>query len=116
MNLHRNIRTILVSLLVVIVVLYTLYASRSIILGPQLIVHEPTDGAIIATSTITIRGITPQAKTLTLNDQPITVDEIGNFSEIRLLEPGTNVYKLFITDRFGRTNQKILRIYRQYTF
>lgn len=96
--------------------LYTIYAFRNLILGPQLIINEPLDGSLISTSTVIIRGLSPHAKSVTLNDQPITIDEDGNFAEMRLLEPGINVYKLSITDRFERKNQKILRIYRQDTF
>lgn len=116
MSLHRNLRNIILLILAIVAVLYTVYASRNIILGPQLVIYEPVDGAIISTSTVVIRGFVPRAKSVTLNDQAIAVDESGNFAEIRLLEPGHNVYKLLITDRFERKNQKILSIYRQVIF
>ncbi len=116
MSLHRNLRNIILSTLAIIAVLYTVYASRNIIIGPQLVIYEPAGGAVIATSTVVIRGFAPRAKSVTLNDLAIAVDESGNFAEIRLLEPGHNVYKLLITDRFERKNQKILNIYRQDTF
>lgn len=116
MNLRNKLKNISIVLLVVIVIGYSLYTARSLILGPALEVFEPLNGAIISTSTVIIRGHAPNAKTITLNDQPILIDEQGNFAEIRLLEQGENVYKLFITDRFNRKNQEILRIFRQATF
>ncbi len=116
MNLRNRLKNIGIILLILIIVGYSLYTARNLIRGPVLTIYEPADGAIIATTTVILRGYAPNAKIITLNDQPILIDEQGNFGEIRLLEKGENVYKLFIKDRFNRENQKILRIFRQATF
>lgn len=116
MNLRHKLKILGIISLFLIIIIYSLYSSRSLIKGPVLNISEPTDGAVISTSTIIIRGVALNAKTLTLNDQQILVDEQGNFGEIRLLEKGLNVYKLFIKDRFNREHQEILRVFRQDTF
>lgn len=112
MNLRNKIKTIITIALIIIVIGYSLFVARNFIRGPVLYVEYPSS----ATSSITIKGNAPTAKFISLNDLPITIDEKGNFSEVRLLESGYNVYKLFIKDKFNRTNQKILRIYRQDSF
>jgi hypothetical protein len=116
MNLRNRLKNISIVVLIIIVIGYSLYTARNLIRGPVLIIYEPLDGALIATSTVHITGFAPNAKVITLNDQAILIDERGNFAEIRLLEQGENVYKLFITDKFNRKNQKILRVFRQATF
>lgn len=116
MNLRNKLIRFGIFLLISVIVSYSLYTTRNLIRGPVLVVNEPLDGALIATSTVRITGFAPNAKILTLNDQAILIDEQGNFAEIRLLEQGENVYKLFITDKFNRKNQKILRVFRQATF
>lgn len=116
MNLRNKLTNFGLLLLVLIVISYSLFTARSLIRGPVLEVYEPLDGAIISTSTVIIRGFAPNAKVITINDQQIVVDEQGNFGEIRLLEQGENVYKLFIKDKFNRENQRILRVFRQATF
>jgi len=116
MNLRNRIKNISIVVLILIVIGYSLYTARNLIRGPVLVVSEPIDGALVSTSTVIIRGYAPNAKSITLNDQAILIDEQGNFAEIRLLEQGENVYKLYITDRFNRKNQRILRIFRQATF
>lgn len=116
MNLRHKLKIVGSLLLVLIILGYSLYSARNLIRGPALTIIEPLDGAVIATSTVIIRGLAPNAKNITINDQPILIDEQGNFAEIRLLEKGQNVYKLFIKDRFNREHQEILRVFRQDTF
>ncbi len=113
MNLRNKLKNFGILLLILVVVAYSLYTARNLIRGPVLEVYEPLDGALISTSTVVIRGFAPNAKIITLNDQQIVIDEQGNFAEIRLLETGQNVYKLFIKDKFNRENQRILRVFRQ---
>ncbi len=116
MNLRHKIKIFSYTLLAIILIAYSVYSARSLLRGPSLTVYEPEDYITVATSTVLIRGLALNAKILTLNDQPILIDEQGNFVEIRLLEHGLNVYKLFIKDKFNRENQKILRVFRQDTF
>lgn len=113
MNLRHKLKITGYTLLATIVILYSLYSARNLIRGPILNVYEPADNTVFSTSTIHIKGTAPNAKLITLNDQAIVTDEAGNFDEIRLLYTGQNVYKLFITDKFNRKNQKILHLYLQ---
>ncbi len=116
MNLRHKIKILSYTLLAIILIAYSAYSARSLLRGLTLLLYEPSDYSTISTSTVVIRGKAPNAKIITLNDQPILIDELGNFAEIRLLEHGLNVYKLFIKDKFNRENQKILRVFRQDTF
>lgn len=116
MNLRHKLKIVGIVTLLIIIIGYSLYSARSLLQGPLLTVTEPLDGAIIATSTVIIRGLAKNAKMLTLNDQPILIDEHGNFGEILLLQKGINVYKLFVKDKFDREHQEILRVFRQDTF
>jgi hypothetical protein len=78
--------------------------------GPKIIVTSPQNGAAVSESLISIEGQAKNAKQITLDDRPITVDEAGNFSEKMLLSYGYNVLELKAQDRFGKTTEQELQL------
>ena len=99
-----------ITVAVLIVVGYGLFASNSFISGPEIVVTEPATGSVIATSTVIVKGTALRIQEITLNGRPIFVDENGNFSETVLLAKGYNVSLLSATDKFNRTTEYKLEL------
>ena len=95
-------------LLGVTIVGYAIFASRDYLRGPQITIIEPSDGAIMSTSSLPIKGQVKRVRTLLLNGRSIVMDEEGNWSEIILIYPGPNTITLEASDRFKHTTSKTL--------
>ncbi|MEK7514713.1 MAG: hypothetical protein AAB587_02730 [Patescibacteria group bacterium] len=93
-----------------IVLLYTLYQSRSLIEGPQIVILSPRDGSSVAERVVEVRGNTSRVARIFFNDSPIFVDDKGNFKELFALSKGYNIVKVSATDKFGRVKEKTLRL------
>lgn len=104
------IKTGLISIFLVIIVSYGFYEIWNYIIGPEIVISAPTDGAAVAESLITITGQANRAQEITLNDRPIVVNEFGEFSEKLLLSYGYNILTLKAWDRFGKNVEKRLQI------
>jgi uncharacterized protein HemX len=48
--------------------------------GPKLQVGGPADNTTVSTSKVDVKGTTDKGDTVTVNDQPVTVDKNGNFA------------------------------------
>ncbi len=96
--------------LVLTILLYTLYQSRKVIEGPAITISSPADGATIATSTISIVGQVFNSSDISINGDPIVIDESGNFKEERILLPGLNIITIQAKNQFKRSTEKILQI------
>ncbi len=107
---RKNIRIIIIVLLVLLVVGYTFYEVSKIISGPNITVYSPKNGETVSTSTILISGIAKNINSISLDDRKIFVDEKGDFSEELLLFPGYNVIALKASDAFGSETEKILEV------
>ncbi|MDD5050900.1 MAG: hypothetical protein PHV93_04180 [Candidatus Pacebacteria bacterium] len=89
---------------------YVIYQSRKLLTGPEIFISSPADGETVASSTITISGQVSNATNISLNDNPIVIDESGNFKEERVLLPGLNIIKIHVENQFKKTAGKILQI------
>ncbi|OHA18372.1 MAG: hypothetical protein A2836_03240 [Candidatus Taylorbacteria bacterium RIFCSPHIGHO2_01_FULL_45_63] len=99
---------------VVILVLYALYQSRNLILGPELIIISPKNGAVFDDPLVTIQATAKNVAFIYLNDRQTFVDENGVLLDKLLLAEGYNILTLRAKDRFGRETKKSLElIYRK---
>ncbi|MDD5068510.1 MAG: hypothetical protein PHS53_02295 [Candidatus Pacebacteria bacterium] len=89
---------------------YAGYQSRKLLSGPEIRISSPIDGETVASSTITISGQVSDATNISLDDNPIVMDEAGNFKEERVLMPGLNIIKIRVENQFKKTAEKILQI------
>lgn len=85
---------------------YGLFQARNIILGPQISLTSPKNGATLTNSLVTVSGKASNVSFLSLNDRPIFIDQQGDFNEQLLLSPGYNTWTLVAQDKFGRTISK----------
>ena len=109
-NISRNsvkkiLRTSIILIIVLVVVGYALFAFHDFILGPSIIILEPTNGSSFTSSIITVKGIAKRIQDISFNDRPITMDEKGNFKETAILAPGYNIFTLTAGDKFGRSKE-----------
>lgn len=109
----EKVRVSIIALVCIAIAGYALYETRNIIMGPVILVDEPTNGATTRQSLLEVRGRTKNISSITLNDRPITVDESGIFREEITLATGYNIAKISGRDRFGRQKEILVEIIRE---
>jgi hypothetical protein len=109
-----SIKQIAVIVFFVLLLLYTLFQARFLILGPVIYIDSPYDGELEPTSVIIIKGRAKNIAYISLNDRPIFIDSNGNWSEKYALSEGLSIITLKASDRFGRKTEKTVRlVYKQ---
>lgn len=92
----------------VIVLGYALFEARGLIFGPRITI--PATQTRVEDPVVDIAGRAERISALTMNGQPVPVTEEGAFEQTYLLAPGYNRIVLDASDRYGRTNRKVLEI------
>ncbi len=101
-------KILLISLISGMFLSYCIFAFRSYILGPSLVLFEPTHGGIVESPLVTIRGNAHSISEISVNDRPIFVSPDGNFVDQLLLSYGYNIIEVTAKDRYDRSVQKQL--------
>lgn len=96
------------ALLILIVAGYSIWRSFDYARGPRITIADPADWSTVQASTTAIRGIVERAHIVTMNGKPVSIDEAGNFNEIIIVFPGTNIVTFTAKDQFGRMVEKRL--------
>ncbi|MBI2096201.1 MAG: hypothetical protein HYT43_01040 [Candidatus Taylorbacteria bacterium] len=107
---RRLLKRLGVGLSILFIVVYSLYQTRNLRRGPEIIIQSPLNGAVFAESPVTIRGIAKRISDISLNDRKIFVDREGQFKDDVMLLAGYNAVKIEAEDKFGRKTQKILEL------
>lgn len=89
---------------------YSFYQSRNLLMGPVITVNEPENGSTSEEQLIKISGAAKNIKKITLDDRPIFIDEAGNFSEKLLLSEGYNIIKISAWDKFNKKTEKTIEL------
>lgn len=115
MNLTRTsfirlLRTILAIVLILIIIAYAIWRSLNYARGPAISIASPLDGSSVDTETIEITGRADRVNNLTMNGQPITIDQQGNFDQTVIVFHGTNKITFGASDQFGRSVEKELTL------
>ncbi len=77
---------------------------------PRLVVTNPIGDTAVESDTLTISGYTEQDAKLTINDQPVAVNDNGEFREDLILQGGLNTVTVASVNRFGKTASRTLSI------
>ena len=101
----------LLLLFFVVLVGYSIFQARFLIIGPQLEITSPSDGVSIETPIIVIEGTAKNIISISLNDQKIFTDEDGRWSEKLIVSKGLSIMTVKVKDRFGRETKKRVRIF-----
>ncbi len=107
------IKWITIGLAVIVIITYSFFASRELLMGPQINIISPENGSLVDEPLIVIHGNTKNIKSISLNDLPIFIDQEGRFKEQLLLAPGYTILTLRAKDRFGREVVKRLELVRK---
>jgi len=98
------------TIVVLIVVGYIIVSARSISKPPQIEILAPAVEAV-SEKEIKIEGKTSNTAVVKINDQLVSVDESGYFSQKVELNEGINNFKIISQNRIGRENIKELKIF-----
>lgn len=82
--------------------------------NPRLVLLQPSTDLSIDGSTIDVMGITDKDGKITINDQPVYVNEKGEFKETVSLQKGVNSLAIKALNRFGKESLKNYNISAQY--
>lgn len=98
----RTLRAAIIIGIVLLGIVYLFIEISGIISPPELQIFSPQDNIEISEPYVLITGTTQKGASVTVNNEPIDVDESGNFSAEIDLTPGVNVLKITTTHKFGR--------------
>lgn len=82
---------------------YLFIQYRSFLGTPSLTLQKPEENALIKGSTVEVIGRTDPEIRLTINNQPISLDQEGNFQENIMVEEGVNTLVFTATNKFNKT-------------
>ncbi len=103
--------TLVLGIMVICIVFGFFWHQLSyLIYPPNLEIAQPASDITVSEQTIKVSGTTDTDVNLTVNDKEVYVKDDGNFESMVDLNPGLNIIKVKIKDRFGNTNTVIRRI------
>lgn len=105
-----SLRTLAIVGVIIMLVVYSLFAARGIIQNPRISIESPQNGTTIYSPLVTISGNTNTISYLRINGRSIPIHENNTFSNAIVLKEGYNVITLEAGDRFGRTTQRELHL------
>ena len=87
---------------------------RIFVSEPYLVLLEPSNGQSVSNDESTVVGKTDRDAKLFLNDQPIFVNESGEFRERVRLQPGVNTVTVKVVNRFGKERVETVSVLAAY--
>jgi len=105
-----SLRSYLIAIFFLTLVAYGVFQTKNLLLGPDIVIAAPTNGAALGLNPIEIRGQAERIAFLSLNGEQIFTDEDGHFSQKLLLNRGYNIVSMEAQDKFGRTVKKVLNL------
>lgn len=94
-----------VGLILVIVFGYLIFQYTKFVSPPSLSVESPKEGQNISESSVVVFGATDSDVKLTINGQPVLVDEEGKFSVSLEITDQTNEIVVIATSRSGKSTE-----------
>ncbi len=104
------LKWITIGIAIIVIITYSFFASRDLLMGPQINIISPENGSVVTEPLVVIHGTTKNINSISLNDRPIFIDQEGRFGEQLLLAPGYTILTLRAKDRFGREVVKRLEL------
>lgn len=92
------------------IILYGLFRSENLFIGPELSVTKPASGTVVHDAFVTVTGRAERIAEITLEGRKIFIDREGRFTESLLLARGYNSITIEAADRFGRRTTKTLQL------
>ena len=109
-NPKQTFKRVGVILLFLLLSFYVYRQASRLIEGPLITITEPQNGAVVLSKSVSLKGLAKNVVFISLNDQPIFIEESGQFSEQLLLGAGYNIMSLKGRDKFGNTTETFLEL------
>lgn len=107
---RQRAKRILLALGLSAIILYGYYEFRGFLYGPELDIVTPLHGSSVTSPVIDVTGTTERITKISLNGNPIFVDEKGAFSQRISLVPGHNYLTMSVEDRFGNVKTESFEV------
>lgn len=88
------------ALVIFLVMIYLIFQFRLLSGGPELVVKNPAENAVVE-NIVSVEGTTNSQATIMVNSKPVAVTSQGAFSETISLSPGEHTIIIEATDRSG---------------
>jgi cytoskeleton protein RodZ len=106
-------KIIIASLVVILVLLGFFYIYKEVntfIAEPKLIITWPADGEVIEANKVDVKGFTERDSQLFINDQPVLINDDGEFNESVGLQAGLNTILIKSKNKFGKESTRSVSI------
>jgi len=110
MKINLSNRQWTIAVLLLLLATYAVFQARFLLLGPQISIENPRDGALVSQSIVTISGMAYNVSRITLNGRQIFTDQSGAWEEKLLVSPGVSIMTVEVRDRFGRESEESVRV------
>jgi len=107
-QMHFLLKITLIFILLAGFLLFGFYKARGFILGPEIVIFEPSGITNPNQSHVILKGIVKNVSLLYLNGNQIFTNKNGEFQEDLLLARGYNIIEVEGKDKFNRQT-KILK-------
>lgn len=97
-------------LVVLAAVSYVFFQIRSVTAAPLLEITEPANDLTVSGNSVLISGKTEIGAEVTINNQAVLVDKMGEFEESLILSPGLNIVEIKSTNKFGKSSRTVRKI------
>src|SRR3989338_8394513 len=97
-------------ILFLLLIAYSLYQARALLVGPQIWIENPQDGDTVENPLVIVEGQSKNIAWISLNDRQIFTNEKGEWSEKLLVSPGLSIMTVKARDRFGRETTRSVQI------
>jgi len=77
---------------------------------PRLVVLNPQQNAVVQGSSTLVEGITDRDAKLSVNGQPVLVNDDGNFRESLILQSGSNIINIKSINRFKKETEETITV------
>ena len=106
----KLIKIVATSVVALLIIAFAIWRSLDYVRGPHITIKQPTNGAEITNSYVTIIGRVERATNLLIDGSEINIDEKGNFSDNIVVFPGVNFITIAAQDQFGRSTKDQLTL------
>lgn len=110
-NIKKYLGFSILGALFVFIVTYSVFQTRSLTKGVDLLVDGITDGEIFDGNILKLSGKATHAKHITINDREILIDKDDNFKEELVLSPGYNIITIEAEDKFDKKTDMTYRVF-----
>jgi len=105
-----NPKHISLAVLFALLVIYSGYQARTLIIGPRVWIESPEDGEVLQSRIVSMEGRAKNISWISLNGRQIFTDEEGYWDEELIVSEGISIMSVKVRDRFGRESEKRVRI------